>query len=77
MWPPVKTSTVADVNLTKVEADNAVKEATKEAHEATVKYIQEEIGKASDNFLPEQQVPGIPEAQMGPTAWFHWLIMCN
>ncbi|MGX6969455.1 5'-nucleotidase C-terminal domain-containing protein [Vagococcus bubulae] len=64
----IKTSTVEDVNLAKVEADNAVKEATKEAHDATIKYIKEEIGQASDNFLPEQQVPGIPEAQMAPTA---------
>lgn len=64
----VTNATVEDINLSKVTADESVKEATKDAHEETVAYIKEEIGQASDNFLPIEEVPGIPEAQMQPTA---------
>lgn len=64
----VKSSQVKDISLAKVAADDAVKEATKDAHENTLAYIKEEIGQASDDFLPAEEVPGIPEAQMQPTA---------
>ncbi|MDT2814286.1 5'-nucleotidase C-terminal domain-containing protein [Vagococcus carniphilus] len=51
-----------------VKGDEEVREATKEAHNKTVEHVNEVIGEAKDNFLPEERVPGIPEAQLQPTA---------
>ena len=48
--------------------DEAVKATTKEYHEQTRAFIQEEIGTATADFLPKQEIKGIPEAQLQPTA---------
>lgn len=49
-------------------ADPAVKELTQDAHETVVEFIQDPIGTAKADFLPEAEIPGIPEAQLQPTA---------
>ena len=51
-----------------IAGDEAVKEVTKEAHEKTQDYVNGVVGIASGNFLPEERIPGIPEAQLQPTA---------
>lgn len=51
-----------------VATDEDVREATKEAHIATQDYVKDVIGTATADFLPENEIPGIPEAQLRPTA---------
>lgn len=64
----VQEGTATIVPTTNVPADEAVKAATKEYHEQTRAFIQEEIGTATADFLPKQEIKGIPEAQLQPTA---------
>lgn len=51
-----------------VAGDQDFKAATKKYHEEVESYISTPIGEASGDFLPKQEVPGIPEAQLQPTA---------
>ncbi|WP_179203859.1 MULTISPECIES: 5'-nucleotidase C-terminal domain-containing protein [Vagococcus] len=66
-WNVVE-STPTTISVKGVQGDDAVRAATKEAHEKTQEHVNGVIGVAKDNFLPEQRVPGIPEAQLQPTA---------
>ncbi|TLG80653.1 5'-nucleotidase C-terminal domain-containing protein [Vagococcus zengguangii] len=64
----VNDSDVQSVSMADVTASQAVKDATQAAHDETLKFISEPIGQASANFLPKEEIKGIPEAQMQPTA---------
>ncbi|HCT95833.1 5'-nucleotidase C-terminal domain-containing protein [Vagococcus sp.] len=64
----VKSSQVGLLNATDVQADEALKEVTRYAHEKTIAYTKQELGQALANFVPENEIPGIPEAQLRPTA---------
>lgn len=64
----VKNSNAEIIDTTKVAADNTLKELTKEYHETTRTFISEKIGTATADFLPKEEVKGIPEAQLRPTA---------
>ncbi|MDH6363426.1 2',3'-cyclic-nucleotide 2'-phosphodiesterase/3'-nucleotidase/5'-nucleotidase [Enterococcus sp. PF1-24] len=66
-WQVVE-SGVEIVSTTEVAADEELKELTKEYHETTREFIAAKIGEATADFLPPQEVPGIPEAQLRPTA---------
>lgn len=61
-------STPTTISVKGVAGDEAVKEATKEAHEKTQEYVNGVVGTASGDFLPTERIPGIPEAQIQPTA---------
>lgn len=50
------------------EADPGFLAATESYHENTQNFISAEIGQASADFLPTQEIAGIPEALLGPTA---------
>ncbi|MGG5342650.1 5'-nucleotidase C-terminal domain-containing protein [Enterococcus sp. AZ192] len=64
----VANSTAAIVDTKTVAADETLKEQTKEYHETTRAFISEKIGTATADFLPPEEVKGIPEAQLRPTA---------
>ncbi|ALS02273.1 multifunctional 2',3'-cyclic-nucleotide 2'-phosphodiesterase/5'-nucleotidase/3'-nucleotidase [Enterococcus silesiacus] len=64
----VKNSDAAIVSTKTVPADEALKAETKEYHDKTREFISEKIGTATGNFLPAEEVKGIPEAQLRPTA---------
>ncbi|MHC5229214.1 5'-nucleotidase C-terminal domain-containing protein [Enterococcus sp. LJL99] len=64
----VAQSTPTTISVKGVAGDEAVKEATKEAHEKTQEYVNGVVGTASGDFLPTERIPGIPEAQIQPTA---------
>ncbi|WP_422851519.1 5'-nucleotidase C-terminal domain-containing protein [Enterococcus plantarum] len=64
----VKNSDAAIVNTKTVPVDEALKEETKEYHDKTREFISEKIGTATGDFLPVEEVNGIPEAQFRPTA---------
>ncbi|OJG72074.1 5-nucleotidase [Enterococcus quebecensis] len=64
----VKNSNAAIVNTKTVPADEVLKAEIKEYHDTTRKFISEKIGTATGNFLPPEEVKGIPEAQLRPTA---------
>lgn len=64
----IKNSNAAIVDTTKVEADEELKAETKEYHDTTRAFISETIGTATADFLPPEEVKGIPEAQIQPTA---------
>lgn len=64
----VKTSDAAIVSTKTVPADEALKKETQEYHNKTREFISEKIGTATGNFLPAEEVKGIPEAQLRPTA---------
>ncbi|MBO0476091.1 5'-nucleotidase C-terminal domain-containing protein [Vagococcus sp. DIV0080] len=66
-WKVAK-ATPSTISAKGVVGDEAVKAATQEAHEKTKEYVNGVIGEATANFLPEERVPGIPEAQLQPTA---------
>lgn len=51
-----------------VAADEELKSLTREYHDTTRAFISEKIGTATADFLPKEEVKGIPEAQVGPTA---------
>lgn len=56
------------INVTDYEASEDLKEYTKDYHEHTLDFIAEEIGEATADFVPKQEVKGIPEAQIRDTA---------
>ncbi|MBP2098968.1 LPXTG-motif cell wall-anchored protein [Enterococcus rivorum] len=64
----VKNSQAEIIDTTKVAADSQLKEKTKEYHETTRTFISKPIGTATGDFLPKEEVKGIPEAQLRPTA---------
>lgn len=59
---------VAIVDTKTYPADETLKEQTKTYHETTQQFIAKEIGTATASFLPQEEVKGIPEAQLRPTA---------
>ncbi|MBM7687329.1 multifunctional 2',3'-cyclic-nucleotide 2'-phosphodiesterase/5'-nucleotidase/3'-nucleotidase [Enterococcus ureilyticus] len=64
----VKNSDAAIVSTKTVPADEALKAETKEYHDKTREFISEKIGTATGHFLPAEEIKGIPEAQLRPTA---------
>ena len=50
----VKSSQVGLLNATEVKADEALKEATRYAHEETIAYTKQELGQALANFVPRK-----------------------
>jgi 2',3'-cyclic-nucleotide 2'-phosphodiesterase/3'-nucleotidase/5'-nucleotidase len=64
----VTNSNAAIVDTKTVAADEALKEQTQEYHDTTRNFISEKIGTATADFLPPEEVKGIPEAQLRPTA---------
>ena len=49
------------------EASKELKEYAKEYHDKTLEFLKEVIGKASSDFAPASEIPGIPEAQLRDT----------
>ncbi len=66
-WSVTK-STPSIISSKGVATDESVRQATAEAHTATQEYVKDVIGTATADFLPENEIPGIPEAQLRPTA---------
>lgn len=66
-WEVTK-SDISIISSKNQVTDEAVRAATLEAHEKTQAYVKGVIGKATGDFLPAQEVKGIPEAQLQPTA---------
>lgn len=64
----IKEATPSIISSKGFAGDEDVKNATLKAHEKTQEYVSGVVGQASANFLPEAEVPGIPEAQLRPTA---------
>ncbi|MTD40237.1 multifunctional 2',3'-cyclic-nucleotide 2'-phosphodiesterase/5'-nucleotidase/3'-nucleotidase [Erwinia sp. CPCC 100877] len=64
----VADSNAAIVDTKAVAADEELKEQTKIYHDTTRNFISEKIGTASGDFLPPEEIKGIPEAQLQPTA---------
>ncbi|WP_375180264.1 5'-nucleotidase C-terminal domain-containing protein [Enterococcus rotai] len=64
----VKNSVPAIISTKTVPADEGLKAETKEYHDKTREFISEKIGTATGDFLPPEEVKGIPEAQLRPTA---------
>lgn len=64
----VKNSTSELLQSETVPADESLKKVTKTAHEKTLEYTHTTIGEASSDFLPTNEIAGIPEAQLQPTA---------
>ncbi len=56
------------IDTTKYEADQTLKDLTVENHNTTRDFINDPIGTAVGEFLPEDDIKGIPEAQLQPTA---------
>ncbi|MGM0214779.1 5'-nucleotidase C-terminal domain-containing protein [Enterococcus sp. AZ109] len=56
------------VDTTKYEADQALKDLTVDYHNTTKDFINKPIGTAVGEFLPADEIKGIPEAQLRPTA---------
>ena len=64
----VVTDQVAIVDTTQVAADAELKTATQVYHDTTRSFIAEPLAIASADFLPPEEITGIPEAQLQPTA---------
>ncbi|MEO1768444.1 5'-nucleotidase C-terminal domain-containing protein [Candidatus Enterococcus ferrettii] len=64
----VKSSASQIVDTTKYPADTQLKAETEEYHNKTKEFIDAVIGKATGDFLPKEEIKGIPEAQLQPTA---------
>ena len=64
----VADSTVDIVEVKEYEASADLKEYAKEYHEKTLNFLVDVIGTASENFAPDSEIPGIPEAQLRDTA---------
>ncbi len=60
-------STVDIIEVKEYEASKELKEYAKEYHDKTLEFLVEVIGTASENFAPESEIPGIPEAQLRDT----------
>lgn len=56
------------LNIADYEASPEAEEHAKPYHEATLGFIKNSIGKATDDFHPASEIPGIPEAQIRDTA---------
>lgn len=56
------------INVANYKASEDLKEYAKEYHENTLKYIAQVIGEATGDFVPKQEIKGIPEAQIRDTA---------
>src|SRR5690606_2228954 len=65
-WEVVDSS-VEIIEVTEYEASEELKEYAKEYHDKTLDFLVEVIGQASENFAPESEIPGIPEAQLRDT----------
>lgn len=63
----VADSTVDIIEVKEYEASTELKEYAKEYHNKTLEFLEDVIGKASKNFAPESEIPGIPEAQLRDT----------
>lgn len=64
----VEGSEVEIIEVEKFEASEELKAYAKEYHDKTLEFIDDVIGKASENFQPENTIKGIPEAQVKDTA---------
>ncbi|MEI5994114.1 5'-nucleotidase C-terminal domain-containing protein [Candidatus Enterococcus mansonii] len=64
----VKQGNATIVNTKTVPADEGLKAETQDYHDTTKAFISQTIGTATGNFLPPEEVKGIPEAQLRPTA---------
>lgn len=61
-------SKVQAIDVKDFEASKELKEYAKEYHEKTLKFLEEKIGNVTENFAPDSEIPGIPEAQLRDTA---------
>lgn len=58
-------SEVKAIDVKEYSASEEIKEHAKEAHEKTLDFVFGEIiGTVTENFSPESEIPGIPEAQL-------------
>lgn len=64
----VENSSVEIISVEEYPASEELKEYSKEYHEKTLEFLVEVLGRASGDFVPEQEVDGIPEAQIRDTA---------
>ncbi|WMM24300.1 5'-nucleotidase C-terminal domain-containing protein [Tissierella sp. MB52-C2] len=56
------------IEVKEYEASKELVEHSKEAHEKTLEFLEEVIGTAKEDFHPESEIKGIPEAQIRDTA---------
>ncbi|GMG95424.1 5'-nucleotidase C-terminal domain-containing protein [Tepidimicrobium xylanilyticum] len=56
------------IDVAAYEASEELKEYAKEYHEATLDFLEEVIGQATEDFHPASEVKGIPEGQIRDTA---------
>ncbi|MCF6463141.1 5'-nucleotidase C-terminal domain-containing protein [Clostridium sp. Cult1] len=56
------------IEVTDYEASEELKEYAKEYHEATLEFLEDVIGQATEDFHPASEVKGIPEGQIRDTA---------
>lgn len=61
-------NTVEIIDVKEYEASEELKEYAKEYHEKTLEFLVEVIGIATEDFVPESEINGIPEAQLRDTA---------
>jgi 2',3'-cyclic-nucleotide 2'-phosphodiesterase/3'-nucleotidase len=66
VWTVVD-STVSIIDVAEYEASEELKEYAKEYHDNTIKFIDEVIGEVVEDFAPQSEIPGIPEAQIRDT----------
>lgn len=59
---------VSIIDVLEYEASEELKEYAKEYHNKTIEFINEVIGVATEDFIPESEIVGIPEAQIRDTA---------
>ena len=64
----VESSSVEVVKTAKYPADEKLKTLTNSYHETVNQFIKDPIATATADFLPQEEVKGIPEAQIKPTA---------
>lgn len=56
------------IDVVAYEASEELKEYAMEYHQATLEFLEEVIGQATEDFHPPSEVKGIPEAQIRDTA---------
>lgn len=64
----VENSSVELISVEDYPASEELKEYAKAYHEKTLDFLVEVLGSASEDFAPESEVDGIPEAQVRDTA---------
>lgn len=64
----VKDKKVTLIKTDEYEASADLKEYTKEYHQTTLDFISNELGTASADFQPKNEIKGIPEGQIRDTA---------